>query len=181
MHSRPSFIFRNLRVSPPRSCVAHFPLQVLSGFSAAYAARTLERRTFHRALTLYERSHPLNLFLFCHFDGVNRKVHKCNRVVIERSFSCHIYPLSLQTNTMEGVPKLHLSSWIWNRKEKAMTRSYWVPQYRWQLQEWIETWCQRTGTPLPKALRKKKKRHLYALYFQISGIDKRTAGDGNSQ
>ena len=48
-----------------------------------------------------------------------------------------------------------------------MTKTYWVPQYRWQLQEWIEQWFQRVGSPLPKGLRKKRKRQLYAIYFQI--------------
>ena len=48
-----------------------------------------------------------------------------------------------------------------------MMKTYWVPQYRWQLQEWIEQWFQRVGNPLPKGLRKKRKRQLYAIYFQI--------------
>jgi len=45
-------------------------------------------------------------------------------------------------------------------------RAYWVPTYRWQLEEWLRDWAKRTGNPLP-GLRKKNKRELYALYFSI--------------
>ena len=47
-----------------------------------------------------------------------------------------------------------------------MRRGYWVPHYRWQLEEWLRAWAQRTGRPLP-GLKKKNKRALYALYFSI--------------
>jgi len=45
-------------------------------------------------------------------------------------------------------------------------RKYWVPSYRWQLEEWLKAWSERTGKPLPN-LRKMTKKQLYAIYFSI--------------
>ena len=45
-------------------------------------------------------------------------------------------------------------------------RNYWVPARRWQLEEWLVAWQERTGRQIPN-LRRKNRRELYALFFAI--------------
>lgn len=45
-------------------------------------------------------------------------------------------------------------------------RGYWIPARRWQLEDWLLAWEQRTGRHIPN-LKRKNRRQLYALYFSI--------------
>ena len=47
-----------------------------------------------------------------------------------------------------------------------MSRNYWVPRYRWQLEEWLRDWAKRTGRSLP-GLGRKNRKQLYAIYFSV--------------